>query len=157
MARVSKRTVPQTAYFQLEPIRTPLDGGVPISVWLNAYLDWEDLSASQFTVHVAPGTRALRCRVEIHEAFTGVAGCTVGDGDTANGWIVDGTFEPSVVNSFAGDPDSTFEAAGGKWYRSGDTIDVAMSGVAGSIASAGQMILWIEAISYAEPVGGEFD
>jgi hypothetical protein len=94
----------------------------------------------------------LRVRHRVDVAFTGCTAMIVGDGDTANGWIVTGVITPGTIGDFVGDVDSTFEGAGGKFYQDGDTIDITLTG---PTVSAGEGVLFAEVISYHEEVGTE--
>jgi len=144
------RVRPDTAYFAMNPTRDPEDGMSPISRWIAKAYDYEDLSASVFSLHIPPGSRVLRVYHEVQVAFTGVTSMIVGDGDEDDGWIETANIDPSTVGDFVQDPDAEFSAVG-KFYQDGDTIDVTQVGV----ASAGVGILWVEVISYAEAVEAE--
>lgn len=152
MAQVLQNSVrPDTNYYQFNATRLPVDGASPISRWISQAYTFADISASTVTMQIPPGSRVLRVRHEVDVAFTGVTAMVVGDGDTANGWIVSGVITPGTAGDFVGDVDSTFEGAGGKLYQSGDTIDIDMTG----IATAGEGILFAEVISYHEAIGTE--
>jgi hypothetical protein len=88
--------------------------------------------------------------LEISVAWTGTTAVVVGDGTTANGWIETGVITPTTAGDFGLDYDSTYGVKG-RFYEDGDTIDVSFTG----IATAGEAILWIEMISYAEALGAE--
>jgi hypothetical protein len=148
--KLSAHVSPDTGYFAFGATRDPAESMSPISRWIAQAYDYEDLSASTFSMHVPPGSRVLRVAHEVQVAFTGVTAMIVGDGDTTNGWIVSGTITPGTVGDFVFDPDSTFGAVG-KFYQDGDTIDIIQTGV----ATAGEGILWVEVISYAEAVEAE--
>lgn len=148
--RIGNADAESTAYFAFERTRDPSDGMSPISRWIAYAYEYGDQSASTVAIPVLPNSRVLRVFHEVAEAFTGVTAMTVGDGDTADGWIASGTITPTSAGDFVWDYDSDF-AKVGKLYEDGDTIDIGFTGV----ASAGSGILWQEVISYAEDVAAE--
>ena len=142
---------PSTRYFQFETGRDPAAGKSPITRWMSAYYDYEDLGASMVSFHVPPGTMVLKVIHRVDTALTGVTDVLIGDGDASNGWIATGTITPATAGDCVTDPDSTYHALGVKRYSTGDTIDISMTG----IASAGSGMIFIETISYAEAVAAE--
>lgn len=151
VAQCKSESRPDTAYFAFVTTRDPEEGHSPISRWMSKAYDYEDQTASIVGIHVPPGSRVLRLRHEVSEAFTGVTAMIVGDGVTDNGWIETGVITPGTAGDFIGDLSAAFEAQGGKFYQDGDTIDVEFTGV----ATAGSGIVFIEVISYAEEVAAE--
>lgn len=149
-AKCSGHARPDTAYFAFGSPRDPEDAMSPVSRWFNEAFDYEDQSASVVAIHIPPGSRVLRVALEIGAGFTGTTAVTVGDGDTADGWIASGVITPATAGQFGLDYDSTFGVVG-KLYQDGDTIDITFTGV----ASAGEGILWVEMISYNEAIAVE--
>lgn len=142
---------PATGFFAFETTRDPEDGMSPISRWLTCAYGYADMSASKVSLHVPPNSMVLRVVHRVDEVMTGVTALEVGDGDDADGWIVSGLIDPATAGDFAADIDAAYPALGGKIYTAGDTIDIAITG----IATAGKGILFAEVISYAEALGAE--
>ena len=141
---------PDTGYFAFGATRDPAESMSPVSRWIAQAYDYGDLVASVFSMHVPPGSRVLRVYHEVQVAFTGVTAMIVGDGDGTNSWIATANITPGTVGDFVNDPDAAY-AVVGKLYQDGDTIDIIQTGV----ATAGEGILWVEVISYAEAVEAE--
>ena len=135
-----------TAYVQVIDTRDPDDGMFPFSYWLNQAYDYDDISsASKISLFVPPRSKVLRVYHQVDEALTGITAMTVGDDDTADGWIESGVITPGTAGDFVWDYDSDF-CKTGKYYSTADTIDITFSG----IATAGSGKIFAEVISYFE-------
>ena len=139
-----------TSYYAFEPTRNPENGMSPITRWWSRAFAFGDQSASVVSVAIPPGARVLSVVLEISVAWTGTTAVTVGDGTAADGWIATAIITPTTAGDFGRDLTSTYGAKG-KLYQDGDTIDVSFAG----IASAGEAILFVEMISYAEAIAIE--
>lgn len=146
--RLDSKVAPGTAYYAFETPRDPEDGMSPITRWIGWSYLFSDQTASMISLFVPPGTRMLRAIHEVSTALTGVTAMVLGDGDTANGWIRTARITPGTAGDFVGDLGSTYAAAGGKLYQTGDTLDLAFTGV----ATAGSGKVYAELISYNEAI-----
>lgn len=146
--RLDSKVAPETAYYQFETPRDPEDGMSPVTRWMCWSYLHTDQTASTISFFVPPGTRMVRAIHEVGVALTGATAMILGDGDATNGWIRTGRITPGTAGDFIGDLGSTYAAQGGKLYQTGDTLDLAFTGV----TSAGAGKVYAEVISYNEAI-----
>lgn len=135
----------QTAYIQVAPLRDPEEGMYPFTYWLSYAYDYSDISASKVSFDVPPRAVVLRVVHQVTEALTGATALTIGDDSDADGWMASGVADPSTAGDTALDYDAAY-AVKGKYYSSGDTIDISFTGV----VTAGSGKIFIEVLSYFE-------
>lgn len=138
---------PYTAYVQTANFRDQDEGMFPFEYWLAYAYAYTDITTSKIEIEVPPGAIVLQVGHQISETLTGITAIAVGDGTTSNGWIADAWV--AGATGFYTDYTATY-AAVGKRYNTGDTIDVAFTG----IALAGSGKVFVKILSYTEILTG---
>lgn len=138
---------PYTAYIQSSAFRDQEEGMFPFTYWISYAYDYSDITTSKIEIEIPPGAIVLQVGHQISATLTGVTAITVGDGSAAAGWIADAWV--AGATGFYTDYTATY-AAVGKRYNTGDTIDVAFTG----ICTAGSGKVFVKILSYTEELTG---
>lgn len=146
-------------------------GKSPISRWLAYAIDYSDFVSSatgtpvEATCLIPRGTLIIDCYVRVDTAFAGGTSTAVdvGDSNDADGWAVnlDLTTATTTTSIWERDPDAAYTnkasdvaqgTSGAQFYRDGGVVRVTMA----SFPTAGEMILFLETISYHEDQSKEW-
>lgn len=142
-----------TAYMQVNPLRDPDEGMFPFTYWLSYAYDWTDVDdTSKLSIDVPPGAIVLRVIHQVATAFDAVLTATVGDGDTADGWMATGIIDPDAAGNTVLDYDATFVQTA-KRYADGDTIDITFGTLAYITQGSGK--IFVEVLSYFEDLADD--
>lgn len=90
-------------------------------------VDHEDLDTTPFTysIPVPVGTFVLGVGVHVVEALAGgAATMTIGDGDSANGWLTSALIVPGTKDAFVFSAGATVTNTQGKYYPDGGVIKI---------------------------------